>query len=562
MLPTYAFRHLRLLLSFGCLAVTACVARADITLTLEQKDGDKVSDVARIVARAESPDGVDKVEFRLDEKLRATVSSVPYRFDWDTLADTEGAHVVAVTAYDSAGKTRKTQISLTVDNELSLGADVLAERGRTALSAKDLDAATRYARRAMKAQEGSVAGTRILAAVQAARFDWDRAVAILEKAKLPDDDPAPLLELASYRVHRALAPENTGNFVVEIQEINSLRRRAADIAVKETVKKNTPAAGEAARPEQLIAVGDALIQAGRYHEAVGMYGKGALVDGAPLPLVNRMALAYVLDNSPQEAITLLRPVLRAKQADAASRAVQGLALLRLNRYDQAVEAVRPDLIERHPAALSVAAAAATVLKKHREASGYASDAVAVAPNAGETHYALSIASRVPLDSQAALYEAVARSPFQNGPLVDYAARLALQQRPDRFDRALDITDFVRKIEPDNVPARLMQAIIYTQQGKYADAEQILTPMYKRDKTSADLLMTLAVYWRARDNGGLTSFYLQSAEKQDPHRFELTFTPRPLELLKLLYRDLHYRADLFLTPSTLYPAKAVARAEGN
>ena len=64
----------------------------------------------------------------LDDELRLTDTSTPYAYDWDTIADKEGKHTVTITAFDSNGSTKRFTLNLEVDNELSLGAEVLAAK--------------------------------------------------------------------------------------------------------------------------------------------------------------------------------------------------------------------------------------------------------------------------------------------------------------------------------------------------------------------------------------------------------------------------------------------------
>ena len=78
------------LLAIAVLLLVGRPTRADITIKLEQKDGDKIADIAKIVVRADSGDGIDKVEFAVDDQLRYSTGSTPYIYSWDTIKDTEG----------------------------------------------------------------------------------------------------------------------------------------------------------------------------------------------------------------------------------------------------------------------------------------------------------------------------------------------------------------------------------------------------------------------------------------------------------------------------------------
>lgn len=58
---------------------------------------------ASVADAGEAPTGVDRVEFYVDGGLRATLAEPPYAFAWDTAVETNGAHSLAVKAYDKAG---------------------------------------------------------------------------------------------------------------------------------------------------------------------------------------------------------------------------------------------------------------------------------------------------------------------------------------------------------------------------------------------------------------------------------------------------------------------------
>ena len=198
-----------LLLAACGLLTAAAPLRADIKLKLDSKTGDSISDIVKIVAHADSTDNIDKVEFYVDDQLRFTAPSVPYVFTWDTIPDKEGMHTLAVTAFDGNGQTKKLSITLNIDNELALGGDALAKKAGDALKANDLPGALKYCRRTLKADPGNADGSRVLAGIYASENDWNRAVVALEKSKIVATDATTMLELATYKMRRALQPENT-----------------------------------------------------------------------------------------------------------------------------------------------------------------------------------------------------------------------------------------------------------------------------------------------------------------------------------------------------------------
>jgi Tfp pilus assembly protein PilF len=544
-----------LTLCCGWLALAGTPAHADVKLTLDVKSGDKISDVYTLVAHADSSSGIDKVEFRIDDQLRYTDTSVPYSYDWDTIADTEGPHNVSITAFDSNGNTKRVMLTLVIDNELSLGAEALAQKAQDALQAKDMDTAQRYSRRALKVEPTNLSANRVLASLYAAKLDWNQAIATLEKAKIPDDATDVQLQLATYRMQRALQPANAANFISDFQAISDVRHKIADTAVQQAQAQHTED-----KPESYAAIGDALLQAGRYREAAVEYGKCGTVEDGAVTYTNRRALAYVLDGKPTDALRLLKTLQREKRDDAPARAIQGLILLRAHQFQEARSTVQPDLATRFPAALIVTAFAATAQGDYKAGQAAAKEIADLALGSSDAQYALAVASLEARDADRALNRALALAPFQSGPLLGFAARAVLVRNPtqDRLDQALNITDFVLKSEPDNLSAKLLQALLTMQNSRINDAEPLLASVLKEDNTGTDVLMVGAVFARLKNDSDGVNRFQDAIRRQEPDRYtDLIPMRQPLTILQFLYSRVHYRANAFLTLATLFPAETTA-----
>jgi chitodextrinase len=76
-------------------------------------NGATVTGTVSVTASASDGVGVTKVEFSLDGALVATSTSSPYGFSWNAAASA-GSHAIAATAYDAAGNTATTQVSVSV----------------------------------------------------------------------------------------------------------------------------------------------------------------------------------------------------------------------------------------------------------------------------------------------------------------------------------------------------------------------------------------------------------------------------------------------------------------
>ena len=85
--------------------VCVCPPAGATTVSVNVKDNQIVGDVLAIQAQAQSESGVLRVEFRIDDQLRATVMKPPYDYAWDTIDEPEGLHTLMVAAFDNAGRT-------------------------------------------------------------------------------------------------------------------------------------------------------------------------------------------------------------------------------------------------------------------------------------------------------------------------------------------------------------------------------------------------------------------------------------------------------------------------
>jgi Bacterial Ig domain len=532
--------------------LTAASARAEFKLTIDFKDGDKIHDVTKVVAHAESSDGIDKVEFFVDDQLKVTANGIPYTYTWDTIADKEGQHTLAVTAYDANGQTKKLTVSVEIDNELGMGAEALAKTAHTALLAGDTEKANAYARRSLKADSTCLLAARVTAALAARDFDWDKAVAALEKGAGYDSEPESIAEMCAYKMKRALRPENAASFVSLLQSIQELRQKGADKAADRVKAK------EAGNHE---AIGDALINAGRFKEAQMEYQKAG--DNMPVSTANRVAFAYALQDNTELAIAFVRPLLTDKRADQITRAIYGLALLRKQKFAEARTAVEPDLGSGYAAANIIAAYADIVEGNSARALTEAQAALAAAPKAADAVYLNSMLIKNLTDSEAELVKSITMAPFQSGPYVDFAARVALQKNADRMEDGLKLTEMVLTRGPDNVGAKLAKILMLTTRNRDAEAEPILDAL-ARKSVAPDVEMIAAIFLNHKNQVGRAQQYWDAARRQDNKHFDFLVIPAPLAYLQDWERKTHYRSGFFLTFESLMAAKpaAAAPADGN
>jgi len=80
-------------------------------------NGATVSGTVAVTASASDNVGVTRVEIYLDSALKATLTSAPYTWSWNTTTAANGAHAIVSKAYDAAGNVgTSATVTVTVSN--------------------------------------------------------------------------------------------------------------------------------------------------------------------------------------------------------------------------------------------------------------------------------------------------------------------------------------------------------------------------------------------------------------------------------------------------------------
>jgi len=184
------------------------------------------------------------------------------------------------------------------------------------------------------------------------------------------------------------------------------------------------------------------------------------------------------------------------------------------------------------------------------------DAVTALPQAGEAHYALSMGLTKLVDSEPEVVKALSLSPFQCGPMVDFAVRYAqLAAHPNRYETALKLLNVVLQIDKDNRGAQIAKAMLLLHLKRVSDAEPVLAELTRRENQAADVQIAAAIYFDIKGQPTASEERLKQAGKIDPENFQLGAVPLPFEFMVQHVRKLHYRGGFYLTPESLYPPKA-------
>jgi chitodextrinase len=78
-------------------------------------DGSTASGPVNVTASASDDVGVDRVEFSVDGSVQDTATTTPYGFSWDPSGAAAGPHTVTATAFDAAGNSSASSVTVSVD---------------------------------------------------------------------------------------------------------------------------------------------------------------------------------------------------------------------------------------------------------------------------------------------------------------------------------------------------------------------------------------------------------------------------------------------------------------
>jgi subtilisin family serine protease len=89
-------------------------------------NGSYVSGITAVTATASAESGIAKVDYYIDGALKATKTSAPYRYDWNTAAYGDGEHTLRAVAYDSQNRTADNTMNVVVNNTGQPAATILS----------------------------------------------------------------------------------------------------------------------------------------------------------------------------------------------------------------------------------------------------------------------------------------------------------------------------------------------------------------------------------------------------------------------------------------------------
>lgn len=524
-------------LSGALLAVAGGAIAASVTFDVAS--GASVSDRISITARVTGFEttGVRKVEFLLDGRLQGEDGSVPYVFVWDTLASSEGEHVIEAVATDMDGAIARGTLRVVVDNELSRGADYHAGVALEAAKAGDRERAERYARRAVKIDPTNLKAAMALSAVYRSTRDYDKAIAVLEQAGIPAGAAEARRALAELYILRGDAGETHEALIDGLT--SALAQN--ELLVKEQA---------AARDLSAQAKGDLAFTHRRWPDAISAYQSAGSPSTMPIEIVNRLLLAYANAGRTRDFDLLMRTVTRERNGgDGITRVVEGAQHLLRHRPEEARRTVQSGVEDGIPGALIVAATADLITGETKRAADEIEQLHRRLPDAQATLYLRTFVVTEPMDLRPLFLRAIGADLSNPEPLLRKAYDVLLSKRPDRIKEAQAFLNLARSIAPDSPDVLMVSAAFLLFDRRAEEAEPLLKQVLEKDPDAPDALVGLGLCYSLLDRTREITPLLDKAMKIDDARWNDVYVPKPVDFVT---RVMKYRVAALVSPKILYP----------
>jgi tetratricopeptide (TPR) repeat protein len=545
-----------LLLFLLCISRYAS-ANPKITVNIEAEA--VLSDIVEVKAEANSDAGITRVEFSVNDQLRATVTKPPYQYRWDTIEEEEGTHTLIVSAYDGSGKAASKRIKVEVDNNLSLGIKAHAEKAHTLFRRGDFDGAALSGRKAYRINRNDIDAIRAMAAAVGGQGDYNRALDLLEKPPMENNqvigDPTrfPLADRAAmelrglFRLRRAATQTTATAMVADLAVAYDLGKRliekmTADIRARHPESDRSPA--------NLMALGDALVLNGKFEQAHALYRQIPVAGESGVAARHRIAYSLANLGRVREAEMLLLGMVNGSEGNNATRAMLGWIYLLQRRFAAAREISERPAQQNSLTGLIVYGYASLAQRDFRRAAD-ALRRAAERSDLPEVSYLAACYFTDTGDLKRATDFLLLTIGYFTTNFDLYALRgfqIAALNPKDGFSQAQVFFDFVIQRDPQNLAARLGKGITLIQQKQFKAADPLLLNLSRDDRNSADVWMALAAaYTGNRNEQRYANEAMDMAKRLDPERFGDRMIPKMPEFV---WKVIPYRRTPLLTPALL------------
>ncbi|RMH07183.1 MAG: hypothetical protein D6697_09180 [Armatimonadetes bacterium] len=348
------------------------------TISLNLENGTTVKGTVKLVARVQSDLLVERVEFAVDGVLREVDESTPYEYEWDTVADSEGEHVLKITAFLEGNKSVTKELKVIIDNGVAQGAAHHYQQAREAFAEGKFEEALYHTRVALKADS----------AHREARVLQIQTLLRLGRAAEADD-----------------AVEDLARLYPDFMETQELRvaaslRRARNARNEREILRNAIDARHKINQMRLKALGDsdasdAVINRTLLTMTEGV--TGATIDAllrlterepSNTRYLNMLAYAYLRAGRLRDVMVITNTAMRRGAADDYTYAIRGLAAALLNETREQERAFEEaEKRDKQSKALLVAQANLAMLSRRASTVGrLAAQAQGLSDNSPQTAF--------------------------------------------------------------------------------------------------------------------------------------------------------------------------------
>ncbi len=338
--------YLKRFLGVGLLLSTAAASMAAITMTVNVKDGQKISGDFTFEVRVQSSVLVNSVEFYLDDDLRDTDESTPYEFKIDTLVEKEGNVKATFAAYNANGESIKQTFNLVIDNDLGKGIQFHIDDSVEQTRIGNYRDAIQAARRALKIDKNNNDARMAMARANYAAQIYDIAQKFAEDVTISDPDNADAKALlAAINLRRAFNAR--GSNQAETNQLIGDALKAAANAQRDILIMRSEAVAEPGSGDSIIEWTDAQLAARRFTAVAAKLRPDFEKNIDDPTYANRFIYALLYSGRIEEAIKAVNTVDKYGSPDAYSYALKAV-LLQINGNTAGSEAAAKEVLIQDP----------------------------------------------------------------------------------------------------------------------------------------------------------------------------------------------------------------------
>ncbi len=454
-----------------------------------------------------------------------------FLFDWDTLAENDGAHTLGIIAYNINGQTGTQRLKVKVENKLALGIEHWVQAGWAAFRRGDGEEMARASRKAFRINRRDPQAARLMALYRGVQGDIGGAFGMLNdnQNNIPKTEPLTEDVIAYLTLSRGVYAGNTAAMIPDLNTALGMMKPRAKGVVREAKIAFPP---DKSDTKGHIARGDACFYGNQFDEALKAYEMAVeSADNVTLKRTanRRVAMTLLSLNRMGNAEKLLTQLLSGSDATVTDAALYATYLFMNHKYQAARDTVRDAEAKRNVAGLCVVVLSDLALGARAAAYKEARDMVEIAETA-ETEYVAQAAladAGDQVNAQKSFQYAYVSAPFFMPTLVSRGYEvMAYGKDESRFLDAANIFDAVLRFDPDNAGALAGRALAYTAQKRYLAALPLLKRLQNLDPLAPDLAILSAVqYEQNKETFKAAKDALERARKLDPVNFKDTIVPQ-------------------------------------